>query len=47
MDGRGKAMKVYKGTDKNMQCREFQYKLNETAKIDGDIKLCKKGFHAC
>ena len=40
-------MKVYKGTDKNMRCRGFQYNLGETAEIDGDIKLCKKGLHAC
>lgn len=40
-------MKVYKGTDKDMKCRGFQYKLGETAVFDGDPHLCKAGFHAC
>ena len=40
-------MKVYKGTDKNMKCRGFQYKLGETAVFDGEPHLCKTGLHAC
>ena len=40
-------MKVYKGTDKDMKCRGFQYELGKTAKADGDIELCKRGLHAC
>ena len=40
-------MKVYKATDKNMKCRDFQYELGKTAEVDGDIKLCKNGLHAC
>ena len=40
-------MKVYKATDKNMKCRGFQYELGKTAEVEGDIELCKKGFHAC
>ena len=40
-------MKVYKATDKDMKCREFQYELGKAAEVDGDIKLCKKGLHAC
>ena len=40
-------MKVYKGTDKNMKCRDFQYELGKTAEVDGDIKLCESGLHAC
>ena len=40
-------MKVYKATDKNMKCRGFQYELGKTAEVEGDIKLCEKGFHAC
>ena len=40
-------MKVYKGTDKNMKCRGFQYKLGETAVFDGEPHLCKAGLHAC
>ena len=40
-------MKTYKATDKNMKCRDFQYELGKTAEVDGDIKLCKNGLHAC
>ena len=40
-------MKVYKATDKDMKCRDFQYELGKTAEVDGDIELCKNGLHAC
>ena len=40
-------MKVYKATDKDMKCRGFQYELGKTAEVEGDIKLCEKGLHAC
>lgn len=40
-------MKVYKGTDKDIKCRGFQYKLGETAVFDGEPHLCKAGLHAC
>ena len=40
-------MKVYKGTDKDMKCRGFQYKLGETAVFDGEPHLCMAGLHAC
>ena len=39
-------MKVYKGTDKEMKCRGYQYELGKTAETDA-AKLCNKGFHAC
>jgi len=37
----------YKGFDKNMQCRGFQYKEGETYEHKGDAKLCNEGFHFC
>ena len=40
-------MKVYKATDKGMKCRGFQYELGKTAEVEGDIKLCENGLHAC
>ena len=37
----------YKGFDKNMQCRGFQYEVGKEYEIDGEIKCCDRGFHAC
>lgn len=39
-------MKAYKGFDKNMQCRGFQFEEGETYEEDRAV-LCKAGFHAC
>jgi len=40
-------MLVYKGTDKYMKCRGFQYKLGEKAVAEGTIDVCHNGLHAC
>lgn len=40
-------MKAYKGTDKNMMCRGFQYEIGKKYTIDGETELCKNGFHSC
>ncbi|APH20884.1 DUF7666 domain-containing protein [Clostridium botulinum] len=37
----------YKGTDKDMKCRDFQYELNKTFSYDGKTNLCGSGFHFC
>jgi hypothetical protein len=37
----------YKATDKDMKCQGFQFKLGEWAVHDGEIELCKSGFHFC
>jgi len=39
-------MKMYKGFDKNFQCRGFQYEPGKTYK-GNEAKLCSSGFHAC
>ena len=39
-------MKAYKGFDKDMQCRGFQYEEGKTYETD-KAELCKTGFHAC
>ena len=39
----------YKGTDKDMKCRDYQFMLNyRHAMLEGsEIKLCESGFHFC
>ena len=39
-------MKAYKGFNKDMTCRGFQYAEGETYKTD-NAKVCECGFHAC
>ena len=39
-------MKAYKGFDKNMQCRGFQFEEGKTYHED-EAELCKRRFHAC
>ena len=39
-------MKAYKGFDKDLKCREFQYEVGKEYEEE-TASLCKKGFHAC
>lgn len=38
---------TYKGFDKNLQCRGFQYAVGQTFTHDGQVQACNGGFHAC
>ena len=40
-------IKAYKAFDKDLSCRGFKYKVGKEYEETGDIKACKKGFHAC
>ena len=39
-------MKMYKGFDKDLKCRDFQYEIGK-AYEEPTAELCEKGFHAC
>ena len=39
-------MKAYKGFNRDMTCRGFQYEEGKTYETD-KAELCKEGFHAC
>ena len=42
-----KAVVAYKAFNPDMTCRDFQYEVGKTYEIDGEIEICKHGFHAC
>ena len=40
-------IKGFKGFDKNLKCRNYQYEIGKDFEENGDIKACNKGFHFC
>ena len=38
---------AYKGFDKNLQCKGFQFEIGQSYSTDGEIVICERGFHAC
>lgn len=39
-------MKTYKGFDKDLKCRNFQYEIGKTYE-EKEARICEAGFHAC
>ena len=40
-------MKGYKAFNRNMTCKGFQFKIGKEYVYEGEIELCKSGFHFC
>ena len=37
----------FKGFDKYLSCRGFQYEVGKTYDLKGEVECCKRGFHFC
>jgi hypothetical protein len=38
---------AFKAMNNDMTCRGFQYEIGKEYQINGDIKVCRNGFHSC
>ena len=39
-------IKGYKGFDKDLKCRGYQYEIGKTHEMHEDVEICERGFHA-
>ena len=39
-------IKGYKGFDKDLKCRGYQYEIGKTHEMNEDVEICERGFHA-
>ena len=43
----GNKIKAFKGFNKDMTCRGFQYEVGKEYEHNGKVEACESGFHAC
>lgn len=44
---KGNAITAFKSFNEDFTCRSFQYEVGKSYHMDGEIMICKRGFHAC
>ena len=47
METKGEVVKGYKAFDKDLKCRDNQFKVGDIYTHKGEFKLCETGFHFC
>ena len=40
-------IQAFKGFDKNLQCRGYQFEIGNTHTHEGEVEACSSGFHSC
>ena len=47
MNKKDKTIRGFKGFDKDLKCRGFQYEIGKDYEQEGIVKCCERGFHFC
>ena len=47
MNKKDKTILGFKGFDKDLKCRGFQYEIGKDYEQEGKVKCCERGFHFC
>ena len=47
MNKKDNMIRGYKGFDKDLKCRDFQYEIGKDYEQEGEVKCCARGFHFC
>ena len=47
MNKKDNIIRGFKGFDKDLKCRGFQYEIGKDYEQEGIVKCCERGFHFC